>query len=126
MSIGDSMGRIAAVARASRKAGHVAQIFTARAAIVATPAAMAQPWNADPVARQEPGHTLPNPGDDPDNLMARDNRKLGRYFTLDNVKITTAHTAGDHLDEQFPWYRTGQRPGARKQRTPHRAGHQPT
>src|SRR3546814_5241496 len=78
MSVGNGMGRIASVSRTSGKAGRVAQILTPGAAIVTAPAAMPQPRNAHPVTRQEAGHPFSQRGDDPDNLMARDNRKLGR------------------------------------------------
>src|SRR3546814_8580452 len=119
MSVGNGMGRIASVSRTSGKAGRVAQILTPGAAIVTAPAAMPQPRNAHPVTRQEAGHPFSQRGDDPDNLMARDNRKLGGHFTVDNMEVSPADTAGGHLDQQFPWSRVWKRAGDKSRSEEH-------
>src|SRR3546814_2740525 len=121
MSVGNGMGRIASVSRTSGKAGRVAQILTPGAAIVTAPAAMPQPRNAHPVTRQEAGHPFSQRGDDPDNLMARDNRKLVGHYTVDNMEVNPTDNAGGQLDQQFRWSRVWMRAGDKLKRTGHRA-----
>src|SRR3546814_20530315 len=94
MSVGNGMGRVAPVSRTSGKAGRVAQIFTTRAAIITAPAAMPQPRNDYPVARPAAGHTLPQRGDNPANLKARNDRTLGRPFAIKKATSCPADTPG--------------------------------
>src|SRR3546814_16057688 len=101
------MVRIASRSRTSGTAGRVAQILTPGAAIVTAPAAMPPPRNAHPVTRQDAGHPFSQRGDDPDNLMARDNRKLGGPFNVDTVEVRPAATAGGHLAQHREHQRGG-------------------
>src|SRR3546814_20467199 len=79
-------------------------------------------WSSDVCSSDlEAGHPFSQRGDDPDNLMARDNRKLGGHFTVDNMEVSPADTAGGHLDQQFPWSRVWKRAGDKSKRTAHRA-----
>ncbi len=106
--VGDRQFGIPAVDLVAGKAGAVAQILAAAAAVIADAAGPAEPGDADPVADREAvgiGAPLHHHADD---LMTRHQRQFRlRQLTVEDVQIGAAHRAGLDHDQQLP--RTGPR-----------------
>ena len=92
------------------EAGARAEVLPARAAEGALSAGEAQPGDADPVARAEPGRARPGPDDPPHHLVARHDPVAGEgEVAVHDVEVGPADAAGLDLDEDL----SGPGPGIR-------------
>jgi HSP20 family protein len=100
--IRDEMRRKAAVARVAGEARTIAQILMAAPAIGTFAAGVTEPGNADAFAYSERGHIGAECIHPADHLMAGNNW-IGNagQFSINDMQISPAYTAGTHLDPHF-------------------------
>src|SRR5215212_2533952 len=100
--------RKAAVARVAREQRIVAEVLVTRGAVGALPAGVAEPGNADALARREPLRPSPERIDDAHDLVAGDQRQFRMLeVALHDVEVRAAHRAGldPHADFAGPGFR---------------------
>jgi hypothetical protein len=77
----------------------IAEVFHAKAAVAATAASMAQPWNTDAVAKLVAVHAMPHEIDAADDFMTGNNWIADvRKFRIDYMNIGAANPARAYLD----------------------------
>ncbi len=104
----DSVFGIASVDRIAGKSGAVAEIFLARAAILARLIRAVQPRNADARAEREAAGALAKFLDNPDHLVPGDyGRFARRELPFNHMQIGAAYPASVHAHEHFAWPRIG-------------------
>jgi len=64
-------------------------------------AGMAEPRHADPIPDREPIHACAQTHHAAHNLMPRYDRQRPVNIAVDDMQIGSAHTAGQHLKQQF-------------------------
>src|ERR1019366_4745838 len=112
--------RKAAVLRIAAELRPGARSLPARQAMLAMTARRPEPWYADAVAFLYDRHSRSGSGDDPDGLVARDERKCGleRPIAACGMEVGVAHAAGLGLHQDLTGSRRGDVPLAQHQRLP--------
>lgn len=82
-------------------------------------AGMAQPWHADTVALPEPGDTASARFDRTDDLVPRNERRLGvAQVAVDDMEVGAAHATSRYGNAHLTRSRLGHRHAHRAQRQP--------
>ena len=107
--VGYGVRGIAAVARVAGEKRVVAQVFALRRAIGTATAGVAEPWHADALPGFQAGDAGAERIDDPDDLVARRDRKPRlRQFAVDDVEVCAADSAGEDAQANFAGSGRGQ------------------
>ena len=102
MRVGNRVCGVATVARIAREDGIIAEIFVARQAKWAMAAGMAEPRNADALAKVKMCDIGADRIDPSDDLMSRNNRqfRIGQ-FAIDDMEIGAADAASADTNANF-------------------------
>ena len=100
--IGQSVRRIAAIARIAGEQRPVAEIFTSIAAIGANPAGRSKPGHADSFVAREASDIRPHSSDAADDFVPRHDGELcRRQLAVDDMQIGAANPACFDFDQDF-------------------------
>src|SRR5262249_11163970 len=115
--IRNRVGRVASITRVSSEERLIAQVLLTVHAVRTAPAGVAEPGDAHALAQAECGHTGSERIDLADDLMTRDDRKLGmRQVSIDHVQIGPADAACRHAHPYFAGVRMPIREVAQRER----------
>ena len=102
LTVGQSVRRIATIARIAGEQRSVAEIFASIAAIGANPTGRSKPGHADPLAAREASDIRPQARDAADDFVSRHDGELKmRQLAVDDMQIGAADPACFDFDQDF-------------------------